>query len=148
MSPVDTAQRTCRILIIEDDLDDVFLLKRALDGASRSLNRKIESEHVDNGLDALYLISMEDLTERLPDALILDLNMPRLDGLKFLKSLRQSLLLKDIPVFVLTTTSAPSIHAEALRAGTDEVFVKPNDAATLQAIATEIATATITRGMR
>ncbi|MGA8170359.1 MAG: response regulator, partial [Methylocystis sp.] len=68
------------------------------------------------GLDALYLVSRQDLTERLPDALVLDLNMPRLDGIKFLKSLRQALLLEALPVFVLTTTTATSIHDEAMRA--------------------------------
>jgi two-component system chemotaxis response regulator CheY len=145
MAPVDTTSRACRILIIEDDPDDVFLLRRALDGASRNLNRTIEYEHVDNGLDAIYLVSREDLTDRLPDAVILDLNMPRLDGIRFLRSLRQSLLLKNIPVFVLTTASAPAIHEEALRAGADKVYVKPSDAKTLLAIATEIAAATSAR---
>lgn len=130
--------RPCRILIIEDDEDDVFLLKRALDRARLSLELDIECEHVNNGLDALFLVSKEDLTATLPDALILDLNMPRLDGIKFLRSLRQSLLLKDLPVFVLTTTTAVSIHDEALRAGADKVFVKPNDAEALATIAREI----------
>jgi two-component system chemotaxis response regulator CheY len=141
MSPVDGTNGPCRILIIEDDPDDVFLLKRALAGASQNLNRKIESEHVDNGLDAIYLVTKEDLTNKLPDAVILDLNMPRLNGLEFLRSLRQSLLLKTVPVFVLTTASAPSIHEEALRAGADKVYVKPSDAASLLTIATEIASA-------
>jgi two-component system chemotaxis response regulator CheY len=145
MSPVDTTNSPFRIMIIEDDPDDVFLLKRALAGASQNLNRKIESEHVDNGLDAIYLVTKEDLTNKLPDALILDLNMPRLNGLEFLRSLRQSLLLKNIPVFVLTTARAPSIHEEALRAGADKVYVKPNDAASLLTIATEIASAAAIR---
>ena len=138
MCSVDAEPRPCRVLIVEDDDDDVFLLKRALDRARRSLNRDIECEQVDNGLDALFLVSREDLTEKLPDALVLDLNMPRLDGIKFLRSLRQSLLLKELPVFVLTTTTASSIHSEAMQAGADRVFVKPNDADTLAAIAAEI----------
>jgi two-component system chemotaxis response regulator CheY len=137
MACVDEPRR-CRLLIIEDDDDDVFLLKRALDRAGGSLNLDIECEQVDNGLDALLLVSTEDLTDRLPDALVLDLNMPRLDGIRFLRSLRQSLLLKDLPVFVLTTTTASLIHEEALRAGADQVFVKPNDADVLGAIAREI----------
>lgn len=145
MSPVDGTNRLCRILIIEDDPDDVFLLKRALAGASQNLNRKIESEHVDNGLDAIYLVTKEDLTNKLPNALILDLNMPRLNGIEFLRSLRQSLLLKNIPVFVLTTARAPSIHEEAMRAGADKVYVKPNDAKSLLSIATEIVTAAATQ---
>jgi two-component system, chemotaxis family, chemotaxis protein CheY len=138
MSSLSLEPRPCRVMIIEDDEDDVFLLKRALQQARRSLERDIECEQVDNGLDALFLVTREDLTERLPDALVLDLNMPRLDGIKFLRSLRQSLQLRDLPVFVLTTTSATSIHKEALQAGADRVFVKPNDANALAAIAMEI----------
>jgi two-component system chemotaxis response regulator CheY len=145
MSGVDAIQKPCRILIIEDDDDDAFLLKRALERARRSLDREIEWDRVDNGLDALYLVACEDLTERLPDALILDLNMPRLDGIGFLKSLRQSLALKNIPVFVLTTTAAPSIHEEAVRSGADRVFVKPNDGEALAAIAREIVAMTMSR---
>ncbi|MGA8172777.1 MAG: response regulator, partial [Methylocystis sp.] len=98
------------------------------------------------GLDALYLVSRQDLTERLPDALVLDLNMPRLDGIKFLKSLRQALLLEALPVFVLTTTTATSIHDEAMRAGADKVYVKPNDSKALLSIALEIAGASCERG--
>lgn len=145
MSAVETKERACRVLIIEDDQDDVFLFKRALEGVRAVLNRDIECEQVDNGLDAIFLVSREEITDKLPDVLVLDLNMPRLDGIKFLKSLRRSLLLKDLPVFVLTTSTAPSIHEEAMRAGADKVFVKPNDAEALLAIALEIVTAAESR---
>jgi two-component system, chemotaxis family, chemotaxis protein CheY len=138
MSLVGAEPRPCRVLIIEDDPDDVFLLKRAIDRARRLLSCSVECEHVDNGLDALYLVSREDLTDRLPDALVLDLNMPRLNGIEFLHALRQSLLLKDVPVFVLTTTTADAIHAQALEAGANSIYVKPNDAEALAAIAREI----------
>lgn len=138
MSAVETKERACRVLIIEDDQDDVFLFKRALDGVRRILNREIECDEVDNGLDAIFLVSRQEITEKLPDVLVLDLNMPRLDGIKFLRSLRKSLLLKDLPVFVLTTSTAKSIHEEAMRAGADKVFVKPNDSDALLAIALEI----------
>ncbi len=61
----------------------------------------------------------------LPDVLVLDLNMPRLNGIEFLRSLRNSLVLWDLPVFVLTTSGDPAIHEEALQAGADQVFAKP-----------------------
>jgi CheY-like chemotaxis protein len=72
--------------------------------------------------------------------LVLDLNMPRFDGMQFLRSLRLSLALNDLPVFVLTTSAEPALHAEARKAGADKVFVKPNDAETLLQIALEIVT--------
>ncbi len=44
----------------------------------------------------------------------------------------------DLPVFVLTTSTAEPVHEEALRAGADKVFVKPDSADALSAIAAEI----------
>ncbi len=138
VASVDIPQTARRILIVEDDRDDIFLMERALDDVRRILKRDIQTEYVENGLEALYLVSRQDLTERLPDVLVLDLNMPQLDGIKFLRSLRKALLLKDLPVFVLTTTTATSIHEEAMRAGADKVYVKPNDAQGLLSIALDI----------
>lgn len=134
-------QGPCRLLLVEDDEDDVFLLERAIDCVRHKLNVEIECEHVENGLEGLYQVSKDDLTDKLPSAIVLDLNMPRLGGVKFLKALRQSFLLKDLPIFVLTTTTSSSIHEEALRAGADKVYVKPNDADALVAIAGEIVAA-------
>ena len=77
--------------------------------------------------------------ENLPDILVLDLNMPKLDGMKFLRSLRQSLFLKDLPVFVLTTTTAKSIHEEAMRGRRQQgTHVKPDDAKALLSIALDM----------
>jgi two-component system, chemotaxis family, chemotaxis protein CheY len=136
----ETKDRVCRILIIEDDLDDVFLFRRAVDRASLILSCEIVCEQVSNGLDAIFLITREDLMAKLLDAVVLDLNMPRFDGMQFLQSLRHSLALNDLPVFVLTTSAEPALHAEARKAGADKVFVKPNDTEALLQIALEIVT--------
>jgi len=145
MPPVETHDRPCRILIIEDDPDDVYLFQKALRTAETVIGAEVETEHVDNGLDAVFLVSREDQLDRLPDALVLDLNMPRLDGMSFLRSLRNSLALRDLPVFVLTTTSASSIHAEAMQAGADKVYVKPNDGDQLAAIAMDVVHGALSR---
>jgi two-component system chemotaxis response regulator CheY len=141
MASNSSRQGPCRLLLIEDDEDDVFLLERAIDCVRHNLKVDVEYEHVENGLEGLYLVSRDDLTDKLPDAVVLDLNMPRLGGVKFLKALRQSFLLKDLPVFVLTTTSSSTIHEEAMRAGANKVYVKPDDADALVAIAGEIVAA-------
>jgi two-component system, chemotaxis family, chemotaxis protein CheY len=142
MASKSSRQGPCRLLLIEDDEDDVFLLERAIDCVRDNLRLDIEYEHVENGLEGLYLVSKDDLTDKLPDAVVLDLNMPRLGGVKFLKALRQSFLLKDLPIFVLTTTTSSTIHEEAIRAGANKVYVKPDDADALVAIAGEIVAAT------
>ena len=131
-------RRECRVVLIEDDPDDVFLFRRALDEVRPATEREIAFEHVNNGLDALYFVSNHDLVDRLPDVLVLDLNMPRHDGVKFLRTMRESFLLRDIPVFVLTTSTEDAVHAEATRAGADKVFVKPDSASALVTIAQEI----------
>ena len=125
-------------MLIEDDPDDVFLFERALDNVKANLRREVALERAGDGLQAAYQVSIEDLTNRLPDVLVLDLNMPRLDGVKFLHALRGTLALSDLPVFVLTTSTARPVHDEALRAGADKVYVKPDSADALSAIAAEI----------
>jgi two-component system chemotaxis response regulator CheY len=130
--------RPCRVLLIEDDPDDVFLFERALDSVRVGLRREIALERAADGLEAVLRVSVEDLTNSLPDVLVLDLNMPRLDGVKFLHALRAALELCDLPVFVLTTSTARPVHEEALRAGADKVFVKPDSGEALSAIAAEI----------
>lgn len=141
MLTAETKQTACRLLVIEDDPDDFFLFKRAAQHAQLSLNREIKCEYVSNGLDAVLLVSQKDIIDKLPDALVLDLNMPRLNGIKFLRSLRNSLALKALPVFVLTTSAEAAVHAEAIQAGANKVFVKPNNSESLVRIATEIVTA-------
>lgn len=145
MSVEASERRECRVVLIEDDPDDVFLFRRALEGVRLAPEREIALEHVDNGLDALYFVSNRDLIGRLPDVLVLDINMPRLDGVKFLRTTRESFLLRDIPIFVLTTSSESAVHAEAMRAGADKVFVKPDSAAALLIIAQEIVERGVTR---
>ena len=127
-------------MLIEDDPDDVFLFDRALDRVRARSGQEIvvDVEYAGDGLDAAYRVSVEDLTSRLPDVLVLDLNMPRLDGVKFLHALRHTFELSQLPVIVLTTSTARPVHEEALRAGADKVFVKPDSANALSAIAAEI----------
>ena len=125
-------------MLIEDDPDDMFLFERALDRVRAGMGQEVALECAGDGLDAAYQVTIEDLTNRLPDVLVLDLNMPRLNGVKFLHALRAALKLGDLPVYVLTTSTAQPVHEEALRAGADKVFVKPDSADALSAIAAEI----------
>jgi CheY-like chemotaxis protein len=125
-------------MLIDDDPDDLFLFERALDSVKAGLRQEIALERAGDGLEAAYRVSIEDLTNSLPDVLVLDLNMPRLNGVKFLHALRGTLELSDLPVFVLTTSTAQPVHDEALSAGADKVFVKPDSGEALSAIAAEI----------
>jgi CheY-like chemotaxis protein len=125
-------------MLIEDDPDDVHLFECALDRVRVGMGEEFAIEHILDGLDAAFRVSLEDLTNKLPDVLVLDLNMPRASGVQFLHALRATMALSDLPVFVLTTSTAEPVHEEALRAGAHKVFVKPDSVDALAAIAREI----------
>ena len=61
MASNPSRQGPCRLLLIEDDEDDVFLLERAIDCVRDNLKVEVEYEHVENGLEGLYLVSKDDL---------------------------------------------------------------------------------------
>jgi len=126
------------ILIVDDDDDDVFLLMSILKKVGREAGEQIECGSVDNGVDALALVSLKRFLADMPIALILDLNMPRLDGMGALKALRQSLGFGELPVFVLTTTANKAVHTAAMELGATKTFVKPNSKSELIDIAREI----------
>lgn len=89
------------ILLVEDDPDDVLLIKEALSELSSIIivNKK-------NGLDALhYLEELKEKNNSLPCLVILDINMPVLDGKKLLAILKNDNSFQSIPVIVFTTSS-------------------------------------------
>ncbi len=126
------------ILIIEDDFDDAYLLKRALNKAAAEKNITLAVTHTVNGLDALGTMARDDLMNRLPDVIVVDLNMPLVDGDRFLDLLRMDLRLGDVPAAVLTTSTEKPVHAKALASGADAVFSKPNSQDELVEIARKI----------
>jgi CheY-like chemotaxis protein len=126
------------ILIVDDDDDDVFLIESALKRIGWSAGARIECGRVDNGVDALALLSRKDLLAELPAAVILDINMPQLDGIGALRAVRHSLGLRDLPIFVLTTTATETVHCAAMDLGATRIFVKPNTMVELTTIVREI----------
>lgn len=66
-----------------------------------------------------------------PDVIISDINMPRLDGFGFIRAVREQAQLRAVPVLVLTTESAPELRARARAAGATGWIVKPFDPARL-----------------
>jgi CheY-like chemotaxis protein len=86
------------ILYAEDDFDDYDAIKEALEQISRNFTLT----HVKNGLEAVeYLKS----NEQVPDLLVLDLNMPVMDGKEVLVWVKEEAGLKDIPIMIFTTSS-------------------------------------------
>ena len=90
--------RNLNILLIEDDAIEVMKMQRVLSG--------IEQDHTiieaNNGEDALSILKKKD---RLPDLILLDLNMPKINGIEFLSILKKDERLKFIPTVILTTSN-------------------------------------------
>lgn len=99
--------KTVNILMVDDDAIDVKTFKRSL-AASRISN---PLHTACDGVEALELLK-SGLVDK-PLLIILDLNMPRMNGIEFLKELRQDPKYRDSVVFVMTTSDADEDKVEA-----------------------------------
>lgn len=109
------AERKARILVIDDASLVRLYYRQILEAAG------YEVDEAYNGLEAL-----EKLTGNAPDLLIVDVNMPQMDGLTFLATLRrQPLPLSATPALVTSTESAAQDLVAARAAGANYYLVKP-----------------------
>jgi CheY-like chemotaxis protein len=109
------------ILLVEDDRVDAMTVKRAL----KDLNVTNLLVHTLNGEEALeYLKSKEN---KKPCIILLDLNMPKMNGVEFLKVVKADDVLKKIPVVVLTTSRDTEDKFETFESSAAGYIVKPVD---------------------
>ena len=112
------------VLICDDEPSLRELVRVSLDGPYRFAE-------ADNGEDCLELVRQER-----PDVVILDMMMPRRNGLEVLAELRREEALDDMAVIVLT--AQPASRDDALRAGADLVMVKPFEPEQISAAVEEV----------
>jgi CheY-like chemotaxis protein len=115
-------------LLVEDDPGHAELMRRNLE-ESRFANRL---RHVDDGQAALdYLYHQVEFSDPEksppPDLVLLDLRLPKVDGLEVLKTIKSDPNLSRIPVVVLTTSAAETDMANAYDAHANSYLVKPMD---------------------
>lgn len=127
------------ILMVEDDPNDVFFLKRALDKEQVALPIRV----VTDGEAAIrYLDGAGEFADRdrhpLPCLIILDLKLPKKNGLEVLSWLRRHEEIGDLPVFMLTSSGEPADRNEAERHGVEVYRVKPVSIQGLLQVAREI----------
>jgi two-component system, OmpR family, response regulator MprA len=104
-------ERSPRVLVVEDDDAIAQVLQRSL---------RMEGYEVrvaEDGVEAL-----DEAHGFLPDLVILDLGLPRLDGIDVAKKLRET---DDVPILVLTARDAVESRVEGLDSGADDYLVKP-----------------------
>jgi CheY-like chemotaxis protein len=106
------------VLLVEDDPADAMLIGDALsERGARNLTQ------VDDGVAALDYL--RDPTKPRPDLIVLDLNMPRMNGLELLTIVKADEELRSIPVVVLTTSAAPDDIIGAYRQHANAYVTKP-----------------------
>lgn len=111
-------KRELKILLIEDDTIELMKLNRAM--LSLNMNHKVTE--VNNGEDALELLLNK---EYYPDIILLDLNMPKINGIEFLSILKTNESLKFIPTIILTTSSNKKDLLECYNIGIAGYIQKP-----------------------
>jgi CheY-like chemotaxis protein len=109
------------ILLVEDDNVDAMTVKRAM----RDLHAASSVIHSVNGEEALKYLTRPD-TEK-PFVILLDLNMPKMGGIEFLKVIKTNPELKTIPIIVLTTSKEKRDVHESFELGAAGYMVKPVD---------------------
>lgn len=108
------------ILLIEDDELDVISVQRTLKKFYTSYDLHIAH----NGKEALTMLTRSENPIR-PDVVLLDLNMPRMNGIEFLKIIRENPKLKNLHVFVMTTSSETSDRTVTEQLGVAGYIIKP-----------------------
>jgi CheY-like chemotaxis protein len=114
------------ILLAEDDPDDIYLISEAIDESKLPVNMMM----VQDGEELLQYLyhkpPYEDpkISPR-PDLILLDLNMPRVDGREVLEEIKSDPALRMIPIIVLTTSKAEEDLERTYTAGASGFVTKP-----------------------
>jgi CheY-like chemotaxis protein len=113
------------VLLVEDNSDDRFLTERILRKAGIDLIKE-----ANDGQEALDILLKPD--ETLPEMVILDLRLPRVDGLKVFAELRSQERSMELPVLVLTSSNDPIDRETCLKLGSIAYLTKPLELSSLQ----------------
>jgi len=103
--------RAPRVLVVEDD-----------DEIAQTLQRSLRMEGYEVRIASDGVSALDDAHAFLPDLVVLDLGLPRLDGIDVAKTLREQ---DDVPILMLTARDALEARVEGLDAGADDYLVKP-----------------------
>jgi two-component system cell cycle response regulator DivK len=105
-----------RILCVEDNQDNLFMLQRRLTRAGFDVTITTDGAE-----------GVEWAKTLLPDLIVMDLNLPKLDGREATRRLKNQPETKHIPIIVLTADSTQKSREQALAAGCDDFELKPID---------------------
>lgn len=110
-------QTSHNILYVDDDIDDFILFSEAFERYTDDGT----VVHAGNGAEGLSMLREMDEREALPCLLVIDINMPLMDGRRMLEELKRLPRYKDIPVIILSTSASPRDRLFAEKLGADFV---------------------------
>ena len=118
------SQVPANILLVEDDRVDIMTVKRALQKSN--VTNPIHVART--GVEALGMLRGEGFPkiDPSPSLILLDLNLPKMGGIEFLKELRADPALRSLAVIVLTSSNEPRDRAAAFEYDVEDYIVKPH----------------------
>lgn len=111
-----------KLLLIEDNYADVFIFKEALNNESFPAELSV----ISNGRDALKYFERSESGD-LPDLVLMDLNLPQINGFEILQKIKANIYFKNIPIVVLSTSTWALDKEKCKQLGAAEYFTKPID---------------------
>ena len=108
------------ILSADDDPDDQFIIKQAL----KELGLNVNIDFVEDGVTFVNKL-IDHCMLKCPDLIMLDVNMPKMNGFEALKKVKEHEVTKDVPVVVLTTADMHDFHDQCKKMGADLCLTKP-----------------------
>lgn len=112
----------CKILMADDDPDDISILEDAL----KTLHPHSLISFVENGNAAMQLLNAQFEAGHIPNLVVLDLNMPRLNGSDTLMAIKNDERFKEIPVIIYSTSINPVEKEKCLKLGAHSYMIKPS----------------------
>ncbi len=109
---MEASHRAVRVLVVEDDQDIAFVLQRSLRMEGYEVRLAGDGER-----------ALIEAAEFVPDLVVLDLGLPKLDGIEVARRLRERS--DDVPILILTARDALESRVEGLDTGADDYLVKP-----------------------
>ena len=113
--------RKYSILLVEDSRADVLLVGQALEQAGL----QYELHVVQDGSSAATLLETLGAETPQPDVVLMDLNLPKVDGLELIRQLKANPRCNSVPVIAVTSSDAPRDRARTRELGVSEYFRKP-----------------------
>jgi two-component system, cell cycle response regulator DivK len=103
-------------LVVEDFEDSRFMMRQLLEMAGYNVVEATDGEE-----------AIELAVAKQPELILMDLSLPKLDGLAATRRIRQQTGLSEVPIVAVSAHDSPGLRIEALAAGCDEYVTKPID---------------------